>query len=306
MFTRTRKGRWRSAATLGRKLVTPKKIWHMLEVWPELRLERQAEAGQWRGWYQGQFIGVSSDMNAWKNIWQDDKPCFLVGTGPSMRQQNLHRLSDGRSILLNGALSLIETHGIRPAAVVIVDYRFVRDRGQWLALIPPGTPCFFTPAVLRAVCQRSMSFLACRPWHVLDNALRPYGHPRRSWQNLGSEFVLDDPHNPQAAFSLDLVSGFVDARTVMYAACQLAVYAGAQNINLVGFDIANARQPRFNETVRNRLGSRLDKAYDGRILPAMRLFSRICRKRGIRCWNHSPVSCLPAEVIPRSHWLNKK
>ncbi|GEM_PF-341750 len=304
MFARTRTGYRRSIATLGRKLITPKRMWHMLEVWPELRLQRQAETGRWCGWYQGRSIGMSADMGTWKNAWQDDKPCFLVGTGPSMRQQNLHRLSQGRAVLLNGALSLIKSHGIQPAAVVIVDYRFVRDRGQWLELIPANTPCFFTPAVLRAVCLRNRDFLASRPWYVLDNALRPYGRPRQQWRQLGPAFVLDDPQKPQAAFSLDLTRGFVDARTVMYAACQLAVYAAAGHIHLVGFDIGNAQQPRFNETPRTRLESRLDQAYASHILPAMRLFSRICQARGIQCWNQSPVSRLPDDVIPRSHWLS--
>ncbi len=302
-----RRGLWRSATTFGRKLVTPKPLWHMLEVWPELQMQRH-EAGDgvtWTGQYRGLTLGCSANLAEVNSAWAGPEPCYLVGSGPSMREQALHKLADGRVVLLNGALSLIDSHDIRPEAVVIVDYRFVRDRGQWLENIPAGTPCFFTPAVIRAVCDWQPDFFADKPWYVLENALRPYARPRRGWNQLGSGFVLDDPAAPQAAFSLDLPRGFVDARTVMYAACQLAVYAGARDINMVGFDIGNAQQPRFNETGQTRLKSRLDQAYPRRILPAMRLFARICRERGIACWNHSPVSLLPETVIPRSDRLNR-
>lgn len=278
----------------------------MLEVWPELQLQRfeESDGGHWSGSYRGRSIGHSANLSRVQSAWADRTSCYLVGSGPSMREQNLEKMTEGQVVLLNGALSLIDSHGIRPDAVVIVDYRFVRDRGHWLENIPPATPCFFTPAVIRAVCDRNPEFFADKPWYVLENALRPYARPRQSWHQLGSGFVLDDPKSPQAAFSLDLTRGFVDARTVMYAACQLAVYAGAREINLVGFDIGNAQQPRFNETARTRLKSRLDQAYPRRILPAMRLFARICREHGIGCWNHSPVSLLPAEIIPRSQRLN--
>ncbi len=309
MLLPRRTGYGRSAKTFLRKWVTPKACWHMLEVWPELRLEsaKTPFSGRWQGFYNGQSLGHSAPIAEWRNAWADDaaRACYLVGSGPSMRQQNLHRLQAGRVVLLNGALSLIDSHAIQPAAVVIVDYRFVRDRGELLADIPPKTPCFFTPAVIRAVCDRNPQFFKERPWYVLDNALRPYGQPCRSWQELGEGFVLDDADKPQAAFSLDLATGFVDARTVMYAACQLAVYAGSRAIHLVGFDIGNARQPRFNETDSTRLKSRLDRAYESRILPAMRLFARICQDKGIDCFNHSPVSRLPATVIPRSDTLNQ-
>jgi hypothetical protein len=215
---------------------------------------------------------------------------LIVGSGPSVKGQDLSRLPARSAILLNGAISLIGGAIKKPLAVAIEDERFVwrhfamvRDR------CAADTLCLFSPGVLNAISELDAGWLAGRLVIMIDNIRKPYGAPRRTQRELEAfDFVSLDG---EAGFSADPDRGVFQGGSVAISALQFALATDAARIGFLGVDIANADAPRFYETADDIAFSGIAGA-EKRILAHMALAKRFAEHKGVVLINHSPVSAL--------------
>lgn len=219
-----------------------------------------------------------------------ERDIAIIGAGPSVNDMRLDIIAEMDCILLNGAVSLIRAHNIKPLAIVIVDSTFIEKRFDALACIPTGSNLILTAGVIRAISERNKSFLQEMNVFLTQNILVPNYNP-------GPQFQEQQTAAREARFSFDPDCGFVNGGTVMAVAMQLAYYLDVKDTYLIGLDIGNAASPRFYETNKNRLKCGLLKDYETGILPFMKVASRVFAESGKGLYNCSHISKLPYEVI---------
>jgi hypothetical protein len=216
----------------------------------------------------------------------------IVGSGPSVRGQDLSGLPPHSALLLNGAISLTGGQIAKPLAVAIEDERFVwRHFDMIRDHIAAGTLCLFSPGVIRALLERDRGWLSGRSVILIDDIRKPYGAARRSAGDLQLlDFVtLDD--EGRAGFSADPDRGVFQGGSVAISALQFALRTGAGTIGFIGVDISDAGAPRFYETSGRVAFSGIAGA-EARILAHIALARHVARDRGVELINHSTVSAL--------------
>jgi len=216
----------------------------------------------------------------------------IVGSGPSIKDADLSGLPPRTAILLNGAISLIGQDIAMPLAVAIEDERFVwRHFDMIRNKIGKDTLCLLAPGVIRALCEIDSDWLRGRHVILIDDVRKPYGLPRRSFDDLlDLDFAvlsLDETNG----FSIDPDKGVFQGGSVAISALQYAIAAGAREIGFIGVDISNADGPRFYEQAGNVAFSGIAGA-EARILAHIALAKAYGEQHGVRLVNHSEVSAL--------------
>lgn len=283
------------------KLQTPRSCWHHCEYQPHMRIHRehslrqdQVVSGQVTLSYkQGSRVQTLPLEQLRPHF--EGKTTYLVGTGPSINEQNLQKLRDHSCLFLNGAITLIKKHAIYPAAYMVVDKGFIKRHPHFVPLIPKQVPCIFTLGVVKQILEFDKNFFDDRPLYLVEKATKPYERPALSMDQLDKKWFYKDGNS---VCSLDIRYGFAEAGTVMYVAAQLMLFASVRRIILVGFDLGNADQPRFYETNIDQDKSGLKSALQDRIIPHFKLLNKLCLEQGISLCNASHLSSMPYEIIP--------
>lgn len=216
----------------------------------------------------------------------------IVGSGPSIKDADLSGLPPRTAILLNGAISLIGEGIAMPLAVAIEDERFVwRHFDMIRNTIGKDTLCLLAPGVIRALCEIDPAWIVGCSVILIDDVRKPYGLPRRSFDDLlDLEFAvlsLDET----TGFSIDPDKGVFQGGSVAISALQFAIATGAREIGFIGVDISNADGPRFYEQADNIAFSGIAGA-EARILAHIALANAYGEQHGVRLVNHSEVSAL--------------
>jgi len=277
------------------KLFMPRALRHMAITRPFLRLIADTDAWQihWRGHYIGR-------TGSWPELMaQAPVRLFSVGSGPSIKQQDLGLVPGEQCVLVNGAISLVVDGTIsKPFAVMIEDSRFIYERADLLMQLPKGTRlCLVASAMqaLGAVC--GAEGLGHFELYLIDGFETPYGKARRQVHEAPSgTYRLAD----NAKLSLDLQQGHFGCGTVMYCGIQLAFHLKVRQLYLVGFDLTHFEQPRFYETEHNAAWTGLQNAYQSRILPALELAVSTATEFNMTIKNCSHSSIVPRSLIPFS------
>jgi hypothetical protein len=222
---------------------------------------------------------------------------FIIGSGPSLRSNDLSLIGPRTAILLNGAISLL-TEGIdAPLAIAIEDERFVWRHFQLMAeKIGAGSTCLFSTAVIRAICEINDDWLADKTVILIDNIRKPYGGKRREYSQLADlDFVR--VHADEAGFSSDPSKGVFQGGSVAISAFQFAAYCKPATIGFFGVDISNANGPRFYERIGSIAKSGIAHA-KRRILAHVVLGIGVCIAQGTEVLNFSPISALSECGLP--------
>lgn len=211
---------------------------------------------------------------------------FIIGSGPSIRNQHIEKLKNKNTILLNGAVSLIESAGLSPLCILIVDELFCRKRLDLLERIPQGTNLVLTFPAIKEIAFERPNIIRKNKVFLLHEKTGSFSDaPEFHEKNL---FLFDKPTH-----------GVFRAGTVMSAAIQLAAFMKVPNVYLLGLDIGNAEtEPRFYENGKDKIRTGLLKDYDELILPFMKLAATWYNRYEYRIFNCSPVTKLPYSVIP--------
>ncbi|MDB6178793.1 glycosyl transferase [Paracoccus sp. Z330] len=259
---------------------------HRQDIWPGLAINRDSGRVQWRG-HELLTLRKATDF-----VTSEMPLIAVIGSGPSIKDQNIEKIGDGRAILCNGAASLADR--IIPLAVAVEDERFVFRHCAMLIGLPDSVPLLLSPAALRAWAAQDDASLKGRQIALIDNLAKPLNGPRRS---MAAADLRDTViRGPRAALSLRPDDGVVIAGTVAFSALQFALAAQPDRILLAGIDLSNDQQPRFYEgddRAPSGLGAGLD-----RILAGFDLARQVASKRGCTLACASPVSALLSLGIP--------
>lgn len=240
--------------------------------------------------YRGTKVGrlVSADVLAASA----PDALYVIGSGPSVRNNDLSKIAERAAILLNGAVSLVGNGLGRPLAVAIEDERFIHRHFAMLkARMADDVVCLFSVPVLRAICETDKDWLADKTIVLIDNVRKPYGAARREPADLAGNPVAVLEHDGGVGFSLDPDWGVFQGGSVVVSALQFAVHCRPSTIGLLGIDISNANEPRFYESRGEMAKSGVARATD-RIVSHLLLAKRVAESKNVRLLNHSPVSVL--------------
>lgn len=279
------------------RLTHRKSMRHVAHSLPHLRLTADGERWKiyWRKQHKGQTMAWAPLTTMQPNL------LYVVGSGPSVAEQDLSQIGDAPTLVVNGAASLIADGTLKnPIGVVMEDARFVRQRPDFIEGLPRSTPLFVTQSVLQALGAMNGDWLSQFPVYFMQGFTARYWQP---WQPLECFDSQDYRASDNAALSLDLSQGVFGCGTVMYAASQVALMHGASHIRLAGLDLTNFEQPRFYEQRNDQAWTGLQNAYETRILPAFTLLKNVCDERGVTIENCSHTSIIPREVLPFSDAL---
>ncbi len=245
--------------------------------------------------YKGQVVGELSSAG----LLLDNSPDYLciVGSGPSITSLSLLALPPRSTLLLNGAIHLIARDRVEPLAVIVEDERFVLSHfDEMRKLITTDIPCWFSPSVIRAICEQAPNWLTGRTISLVNNLLKPYNSDRRTLEELtgdNTRIAVDGAN----AFSLAPLDGIIPAGTVAYTAAQFAIARSPKILGFAGIEITNANKPRFYETSKTRVWSGLKKSEDY-ILQAFALAKAVADDKGILLENYSVNSALQTLGYP--------
>lgn len=217
---------------------------------------------------------------------------YIIGSGPSVADQDLSVLPSGSGMLLNGSIALIGKQIETPLAIVIEDERFVwRHFTMMREKILPQHICLFSVGVLRAICEIDPAWLGGRPIILIDDIRKPFGGRRRSVGELAAREHVRFSTSGDAGYSAKPDNGVFQGGSVVISALQFACAMPVKTIGLVGIDISNATLPRFYETKEAVAYSGVADA-EARILSHVDLARIVAGEHGVDVRNHSAISAL--------------
>jgi hypothetical protein len=211
---------------------------HWQDVWPGLVINRTSAHVTWHG------QPLLTLQPAAQIIPRGLPMIAVVGSGPSLKHQQIEAINGSTAILCNGAAMLAER--IRPIAVAVEDERFVFRHHAMLISLRRDIPLLLSPAALRAWAERDAASLENRSVALIDNLQKPVAAARRDLSDPSLRKII--LHGHQGAFSVNPEQGVVIVGTVAFSALQFALDAYPARILLAGIDLTNDNEPRFYET----------------------------------------------------------
>lgn len=264
---------------------------HAQDWWPWLALDVPSEEGEsGKILYRKSVVTQLQPPSALRA--ESRSAIYVVGSGPSIKDNDLSRTEPGTCILLNGAISLIGDSVLHPLAAAIEDERFVwRHFDLMRKKIAPDTICLFSTSVIRAICEIDSSWLHDRRIILINDIRKPYRAPRQNVEAIaGLDFVCLNADG-SAGISMDPLRGVFQGGSVVVSALQFAIYCRPAEIGLFGIDISNAADPRFYEKAADTAKSGLVEG-QRRILEHITLAKAVCSKQQIKLSNFSKISAL--------------
>lgn len=159
------------------------------------------------------------------------KRCFILGTGPSLRYEDLERLRENKDICIsvNSIFRAYDSTSWRP------DYYVLTDR--------VGLEMYWD----RLLKEKETGYVL-----ISDTALR--GMPANEKFHRFHVSLLEVSEDCPALFSRDFARGAYAGGTVVYAAIQLAAYLGCTELYLYGvdFDFSSPEKNHFEEDALER------------------------------------------------------
>lgn len=232
------------------------------------------------------FLTQSLSLYDLHNDLKSPDEIFIIGSGPSIKDQQIEKLANKNTILLNGAVKLVEDAGLNPLCVLIVDELFCRKRLDLLEKIKAGTNLVLTFPAIKEIAFERPDIIKQNKIFLLHERKQEFSDVQETHEK--NIFLFDRP-----------TYGVFKAGTVMSAAIQIAAFMKMQKVYLLGLDIGNSEtQPRFYETKKDKVRTGLLRDYEKLILPFMKLASIWYERNEMNIFNCSPVTKLPYSVIP--------
>lgn len=248
--------------------------------------------------YKNKFLFQAKDFKQLREISNCyNEEIYILGSGPSIKTQNLRILQGKKVFFLNGSIQISWQYNITPFFLAITDATFILNRLEIVSKIQPRTRLLLSLSSIKAMKYFCPHILEENEIYISNSPLEPYGEKKKQIKDLDKNyFYISKDGN--SAFSLEPSKGLFNGGTVMSNAIQIAFYLGFRNIYLLGLDIGNAQQPRFYENNKNKLKSGLLTDYETEILPFMKATKELAEIQNREIYNCSPITKLPYDVIP--------
>jgi hypothetical protein len=284
----------RTLIRLAWRLIGGRRRAHFQEWFPWLDIEpaTMGAAGVIR--YHGRIVAPAAPLKALTERASDE--IFVIGSGPSLRDQDLSRLPDRSALLLNGAISLIGGPVREPLAVVMEDERFVwRHFHDIIAKVPAGAVAILSAEVIRAICEIEPRWFTEKRVIPLFDARKPMRGAVLSVEELRGQDWVRLSDDSATGFSSAPDKGVFKAGSVAVSAMQFALACRPRRVGLLGVDISNAvaGAARFNEKDGKVAFTGVARA-QSKIVAHLTLAREIALSQGIEVTNYSSVSALRA------------
>ncbi len=258
--------------------------------------------------WRGREVGTLTDPATLRGRWQGH--CFVVCSGPSLREIEFARLAGHPCMGVNGAVRMFDTQPFSATFHTATDSDFFEHRFACVErMIESGARCFFSVAGVTEICRQRPQLLRDARLCLTEVANRLFGQPRSSPEEFDRRVAADDqllvhPQWPgqggDIGFSTNLEKGLFCGRTIGFRAIQIAYHLGFRRVFLLGMDLgASGNQVRFYDEASSSRPSMLDQDYDRWILPSFQVLSQNLNRLGLEVYNLSPCSRLPENVLPR-------
>lgn len=155
------------------------------------------------------------EIEKFAGIHKNDRRCFIVATGPSLRIADLDMLAEKKEICIgvNSIWRAFQDTQWRPQYYIAMDYRALRDWGELMQ--DADVPYLF--------------------W---GDTYKEFWLQKHSENNIKHHFVYEYNEKRMPKFSEDFSRKSYMGSTVTYNAIQLAVYLGFRKIYLLGVDFS--------------------------------------------------------------------
>jgi len=275
---------------------------HNETLWPYMKIGRASTGEINQLSYRGRSVPIAS-LSALKGTCQGK--ILLTATGPSVKDIKFIHPAPLPAMGVNGAWSLHQHMDFQ--FYVVVDMGFFDKKAALIAEVV-ATPdlILFTTAhgIARILDRYPAQDIRCSLALIEDAAFKIY-QPKIT---LLATHYKDAKQTHFAAegtdigFTTDIRQGIFDAGTVIYWALQILAYLGFDQVFIIGLDMNNFTQPRFYETVENKLSTHLQENIESLIMPAFAHASNVLKKENIKIINLSPKSAIPDYIFEKASY----
>jgi Kdo-III transferase WaaZ len=265
---------------------------HMRNYWPFFRMYKRNSS---------RIIVVDQyEFEETSPSFADNEAFLIIGSGHSAKQIHKKIFKGKTSVFVNGSILLSLDLEVAPDIYIALDPNFISSRVDIIDLaLQSGAECFFTPAGALELSRTSAYFQENQSKvHIVDNFYEQYGIPiKKKFKLIGSELApaakKTCKNKRPVIFSHDVERGIFMGGTTAFAALQLIMKWKPKAIYLAGIDFTYKTTPRFYEEDSPQ-GVHYDREYEDIILPSFELASAELKKMGVKFYNLSQISRLPA------------
>ncbi|MDA8493571.1 lipopolysaccharide core biosynthesis protein RfaZ [Kluyvera georgiana] len=230
-----------------------------------------------------------------------NKPLLIMATGPSVNHIDKHFFNTSFDYFgVNGAISM---EAIDFKWYAITDRNFVLRRLSLVKkLVARDDLTVFCPYTTLETIFSNIEWQHIRCGFKVFEAVS--GECVYKFLAAKEKLIINDEHYhwlDGAGFSDNIEYGLFDYGTVVYPALQIACALGYRQIYIAGLDMNNFNQPRFYETVTDKLGTRLDRDFD-QICHSFYAAQSYCELNNISVVNLSLESAIDA--FPKFSWAH--
>lgn len=235
-------------------------------------------------------------------------PCWIVASGPSLADIDLQKVAQYPTISLNCAIKKFSAAKLHPSYCIIVDHRvFERQWDCVVESVRSGARCFFNFEGLSIIAERAPELFKYGNIYLIESVSRKYGVARGSAKQYLEVFSQSQnillapdllPYCRSIGFSHDLQQGVFAGKTVATWAVQLAFGLGYEAIYILGMDLGGTGKAHFYADQHNPHPDFL-RYYEPHIRGCFELARQASEKTGVKLYNLSLQSALPAEIIPK-------
>ncbi|MFK8398617.1 lipopolysaccharide core biosynthesis protein [Pseudomonas sp. BGr12] len=254
--------------------------------------------------------GQYRPLSAWEPLRNScSGPVFIIASGPSVAEFPMQRYDSVPMIAMNGSIACFEAAGLRPLFYLCDDAGVAEKKSAALASgIRLARWSALNLESMQRLYEKEPQSLEADSLLLMERVNRWIGVRRRSDRSFAwsarrdPDFVMRWSLLSQTAnrigFSRNYARGYFNARTIAYAAVQLAYFLGFDKVFLVGVDM-NSALGQFYDPAGAQVKSRLDGDFGDHILPHFDILARRVIDPGFQVFNLSRDSRLPAEMIPK-------
>ena len=280
---------------------------HLADCHPRFSMERSA--GGHRVFWKNKEIGFVHNMKQARGL--GGGACFLVATGPSMKDVDLKKLSAYETLSFNGAIRLFLDQGMVPDYALIPDPRIFDNCFEFVEKsVLSGAKCFFSYVGISRICKRRPDLLRHGNIYLIESIECKYDQPLSAsdWPPcegdalegiyLSKEYPDTRKRKGVMGFSCDAERGFFFGRTVAYLGVQLASWLGSSSIHILGMDLGGTGKAHCYAGKANGTPDFL-KHYEPEIRVPFEIARSAGEEEGFCIYNLSEHSTLPSSVIPK-------
>ena len=293
----------RPSIVLGR-LAWGRSLKHMRNTQSQFRMTPGDKLDTWKLYWKNQHLATTLPYPQPQSF----DELNIITTGPSLLSVDFESLKGVTSLGVNGSISLLEKHGIRPDFYVITDLDFFENRMDLVTkALESGAHCFFSFTGIARLLQISPGLAQSSKISLIQTVNRYYGIPQKTPSELQvalkehPDLHIASGGSSKIGWSSDPRKGIFTGNTIAFIACQLAAFMTRRSVKIFGMDLGgNDKEPtRAYDEQNQPRPTTLGKDYTTTILPAFTHMGK-CHQ-GCRFYNKSIRSKLPSNIMRREH-----